>query len=278
MVSTIFKPPFEFMETLSQEQQRRFLNDCREIFGGIVGEENIKSTAYHWDEICGHVLVFWEPMTKDGRLCAKDMHNIEFFNTVNRKVPQELRKRGWDIADCKMYDAAEEEEKMSKMTALEKREYLQERNARKIQSGRSSLRFKMEKNKQLDKEIKDKASKLEEVEKNIIFAESEYEILNENNNDLNKEIQGKEEKLSEINTEIESKATELNGVNEKLSQKKYELDKINIKLPNAMKIIKQAEEWKDFINLPKLAFSKERQQIITAENDDNNKEKDGVQR
>ena len=82
------------------------------------------------------------------------------------------------------------------------------------------VRLKMEKNKQLDKEIKDKASKLEEVEKNIIFAESEYEILNENNNDLDKEIQGKEEKLSVINTEIESRSSVLNGVNEKLSQKK----------------------------------------------------------
>ena len=67
-------------------------------------------------------------------------------------------------------------------------------------------------------------------------------------------------------------------MNEKLSQKKDELDKINIQIPNAKKIIKQAEEWMDFIQLPKLAFSKERQQIITAENDDNNKEKDGVQR
>ena len=164
------------------------------------------------------------------------------------------------------------------MTALEKREYLQERNARKNQSGRSSLRFKMEKNKQLDKEIKDKSSKLVEVEKNIIFAESEHEILQENNNDLDKEIQGKEEKLSEINTEIESKATELNGVNENLSQKKEELDEISSQISRAMKIIKQAEEWKDFINLPKLAFSMERQQIIAAENDYNNKEKDGVQR
>lgn len=45
-----------------------------------------------------------------------------------------------------------------------------------------------------------------------------------------------------------------------------------------MKIIKQAEKWKGFINLPKLAFSKERQQIITAEIDDSDKEKDGVQR
>ena len=44
------------------------------------------------------------------------------------------------------------------------------------------------------------------------------------------------------------------------------------------KILYLIVEWKDFINLPKLAFSKERQQIIVAENDDNNKEKDGVQR
>ena len=136
----------------------------------------------------------------------------------------------------------------------------------------------MEKNKQLDKEIKDKASKLVEVEKNIIFAESEYEILNENNNDLDKEIQGKEEKLSVINTEIESRSSVLNDVNENLSQKKEELDEISSQISRAMKLIKQAEEWQDFINLPKLAFSKERQQIITAENDDNNKEKDGVQR
>lgn len=126
MCATILKPPAAMMNKLPIDEQRRFLDDANEAFAEIVGRENIKSRADHFDELGGHTHVFWEPMTEDGRLCAKERHNLQFFSRVNRELPEKLRAKGWEIDDCEMYDAAKEEyEKQSKKNA-----------------GRSSVAFK----------------------------------------------------------------------------------------------------------------------------------------
>ena len=127
MCSTILKPPAAYMATLTPDQQRQFLNDANEAFAEIVGRDNVKSRADHFDELGAHSHVFWEPMTADGRLCAKEVHNLQFFGRVNRELPQKLRDKGWDIEDCEMYDAAKEEYEKSQK-----------------QGGRSSMAFKAE--------------------------------------------------------------------------------------------------------------------------------------
>ena len=127
MCVTILKPPAAFMATLSDTEQQRFLADANEILAEIVGKENIKARADHYDEIGAHSHVFWEPMTKDGRLCAKEVHNLKFFGRVNRELPEKLREKGWDIADCECYDAAKEEYEFEQK-----------------KSGRSSMAYKLE--------------------------------------------------------------------------------------------------------------------------------------
>lgn len=133
MCATVLKPPAAMMNQLSAEDQKRFLNDAYEVFAGIVGSENVKARADHYDELGAHTHVFWEPMTEDGRLCAKEMHNLKFFGRVNRELPERLREKGWDIADCEMYDAAEKEYEAEKQKTSEKKK-----------SGRSSHAFKAE--------------------------------------------------------------------------------------------------------------------------------------
>lgn len=127
MCVTVLKPPADFMNKMSREEQIRFLGDAEKAFMAIVGEENIKSTAIHFDELGAHEHVFWEPMTEDGRLCAKEMHNLKFFGRVNRELPEKLREAGWEIEDCEMYDAAKED-------------YENERK----KGGQSSVKFKAE--------------------------------------------------------------------------------------------------------------------------------------
>lgn len=117
MCATVLKPPAAYMATLSHEDQLRMLDDAYEAFAEIVGEDNIKSRADHFDEQGGHTHVFWEPMTADGRLCAKEVHNLKFFRRVNQELPAKLRERGWDIDDCEMYDAAQQEYEETKKTA-----------------------------------------------------------------------------------------------------------------------------------------------------------------
>lgn len=138
MCGTILKPPAAMMAQLSPEDQKQFLNDANEAFAEIVGKENIKSRADHFDEQGGHSHVFWEPMTKDGRLCAKEVHNLQFFGRVNRELPQKLRDKGWDIEDCECYDAAKEQYEQAMK-----------------QSGRNSMTYKLEAEMKKQELIKD---------------------------------------------------------------------------------------------------------------------------
>ena len=66
MCVTIIKPPAELMAELTPAQQQKFLEDAVDFIRQLVGEENIKSVAYHYDELVPHVHILWEPMTKDG--------------------------------------------------------------------------------------------------------------------------------------------------------------------------------------------------------------------
>lgn len=134
MCVTIFKPPAALMDTLNEEEQYRFLEDGTAKIRQIVGKDNVKSEAWHFDEQGGHVHIFWEPMTEDGRLCAKERHNLQFLSRLNREVPEHLRARGWDIDNCNAYDVAMDE---------------MEKAQRRQKNGRSSAVYKSDAEKQL---------------------------------------------------------------------------------------------------------------------------------
>ena len=141
MCATVLKPPAAYMETLPREEQIRLLDVAEGVLAKIIGQENIKATGTHFDELGTHRHVFWEPMTEDGRLCAKEMHNLQFFSKINREIPAALREAGFEIDDCEMYDAAKEEYEKEKSKA-----------------GRSSFQFKADAEKAktaLEEEISD---------------------------------------------------------------------------------------------------------------------------
>lgn len=138
MCATIFKPPAALMATMNEEEKLRFLEDGTEKIRQIVGKENVKAEAWHFDEQGEHVHIFWEPMTEDGRLCAKERHNLHFLNRLNREIPEHLRSKGWDIDNCDAYDAAA----VSQMSALEKAQ-------RRNKNGRSSAVYKADAERQL---------------------------------------------------------------------------------------------------------------------------------
>lgn len=139
MCATIFKPPAALMATLSEEEQKIFLQDGIDKIEEIVGKDNVKAKAWHFDEQGAHVHVFWEPMTEDGRLCAKELHNLQFFGRLNKEMPEHLRSKGWDIDDCNAYDMAAEELKTEK-----------EKAERRQKNGRSSAAFKADAERQLN--------------------------------------------------------------------------------------------------------------------------------
>lgn len=136
MCATVFKPPAVYMNSLPMEDQQRLLGDCLEFIKGVVGADNVKAAAQHFDEKGAHMHVFWEPMTADGRLCAKELHNIKFFGYVNENLPAYLRERGWEIDDADCYDRAQRER--------EDMEAEEERYQKRQRQGRSSAAYKLE--------------------------------------------------------------------------------------------------------------------------------------
>lgn len=131
MCATIIKPPAAMMAELSPEERIRFFEDAKSKFADIVGAENIKSSVLHRDEQGDHLHVFWEPMTPDGRLCAKEQHSLKFLGRLNKDMPEHLRACGWDINACNAYDQAQEQLKTE-----------QEKSERRQRNGRSSAVFK----------------------------------------------------------------------------------------------------------------------------------------
>lgn len=155
MCATIIKPPAVWIETLEREQQEKFFRDCIDKLSELVGADNIKSIAIHFDEQGAHMHLFWEPMTEDGRLCGKDVHNIKFFGKLNREMPKFLREHGWEIDDCNAYDAAAEQELKAKLGKDGYRKHLAEKSAK---NGRSSFKYKTEaenKKRELEQEVED---------------------------------------------------------------------------------------------------------------------------
>ncbi len=160
MVVFIIKMPIDLIERLDYEEKIRLLDDAYEALSDIVGAWRICSAVYHLDEKSAHLHMFWEPMTEDGRLCAKEVMSLKLATRINKEMPQRLQDKGWDIDECQLYDPEEVRlryvkkledfkadhpgEKLSPEQKKEifnaaKREVLSEKRKK---NGRSSMRYK----------------------------------------------------------------------------------------------------------------------------------------
>ena len=230
MCGTILKPPAEMMMNLSREQQQKFLEDAVEDFSKIVREDNVKSVVLHFDERVPHAHVFWEPMTEDGRLCAKEMHNLKFFGRLNREMPEMLRKQGWSIDNCQAYDKAEEDKKREEMGEEKYREYRKEKRKNR---GKDSNTFKSEAEKNLQEINSQISQKTEELDginaqiKELKEQEQESERFLEENEELRRFVQRETEKakseLAEVQEQTQGARAELAEVQEQTQTAKSEL-------------------------------------------------------
>lgn len=204
MCATIIKPSAEFMSTLSSDAQRQMLLDSYEKLKEIVGESNMKAAVIHNDELVPHLHTFWMPETEDGRLCAKEKHNLKFLGKLNKEMPAYLRSKGWDIDDCNAYDAEEEQRKKEEMG---EEAYKKDKQEKRQNRGRSSSKFKYEEQK-----------KVEELEKK----ETELEISISNKEKREAELV---KSISEKKQKEENTNAELKEVENKLYDKKDEFEK-----------------------------------------------------
>ena len=97
MCGIIVSSVSEFFQKLSQAEQRRFFLAAKEWLEEFVGRENVIAATVHLDEKTPHMHFSHVPVTKDGRLCAKDIYTRATLKRMQDAFPKYLQSRGFKI-------------------------------------------------------------------------------------------------------------------------------------------------------------------------------------
>ena len=92
----------QFFDGLAKVEQYNFFSDCYKFFAARYGEENIIAAVVHNDETTPHMHLNLMPVTKDGRLCSKQLFDkpqlqklqTDFYEEVGKKYGLERGKEG----------------------------------------------------------------------------------------------------------------------------------------------------------------------------------------
>ena len=82
-----------FFDGLAKVEQYNFFSDCYKFFAERYGEENIIAAVVHNDETTPHMHLNLMPVTKDGRLCSKQLFDkpqlqqlqTDFYESVGKR-------------------------------------------------------------------------------------------------------------------------------------------------------------------------------------------------
>ena len=85
-----------FFDGLSKLSQYNFFSDCTKFFEERYGIENVISAVIHMDETTPHMHLNLVPITKDGRLCSKELFDkqklqqlqTDFYSAARKAVRQ----------------------------------------------------------------------------------------------------------------------------------------------------------------------------------------------
>ena len=91
-----------FFDGFSKLSQYNFFSDCTKFFEERYGTENVISAVIHMDESTPHMHLNLVPITKDGRLCSKELFDkqklqqlqTDFYNAVGKKYGLQRGKEG----------------------------------------------------------------------------------------------------------------------------------------------------------------------------------------
>ena len=91
-----------FFDGLAKIEQYNFFSDCYKYFAERYGEENIIAAVVHNDETTPHMHLNLMPVTKDGRLCSKQLFDkpqlqqlqTDFYEAVGKRWGLQRGKEG----------------------------------------------------------------------------------------------------------------------------------------------------------------------------------------
>ena len=123
MCGIIVSSDSEFFQKMSQAEQRRFFLAAKEWLEEFVGRENVIAATVHLDEKTPHMHFCHVPVTKDGRLCAKDIYTRAALKQMQAGFPKYLQKQGFNI------ERGVEQEPGAAKKHLDTREFKQQQEA-----------------------------------------------------------------------------------------------------------------------------------------------------
>ena len=91
-----------FFDGLAKIEQYNFFSDCYKFFAERYGEENVIAAVVHNDETTPHMHLNLMPVTKDGRLCSKQLFDkpqlqqlqTDFYESVGKRWGLQRGKEG----------------------------------------------------------------------------------------------------------------------------------------------------------------------------------------
>ena len=86
-----------FFDKLSSQEQKQFFKDSFEFVKETYGEKNIISANIHYDEKTPHMHINFVPITKDGRLCAKDLFKRVDLIKLHDNFSKHCKEHGYDL-------------------------------------------------------------------------------------------------------------------------------------------------------------------------------------
>lgn len=174
----ICKPEMAFIETLSADEIKRFMEDSGEVIMNIYEKRGmtIDSMVIQYDEGNPHIHYFghdekYQLGKKLGLPLKRALNDTEY--------PKQMRARGWDIDALKGYDVEATKDMSEEELAIYKEKHIKAKKNKKV--GQSSKNYK-----------KGLKTQLKALERDL-YAKSEELRLRESN----------------INTEVETRAKEM---------------------------------------------------------------------
>ena len=91
-----------FFDGLAKVERYNFFSDCYKFFAERYGEENVIAAVVHNDETTPHMHLNLMPVTKDGRLCSKQLFDkpqlqklqTDFYESVGKRWGLQRGKEG----------------------------------------------------------------------------------------------------------------------------------------------------------------------------------------
>lgn len=193
------KPPIEFMQNLSYEERKQFLNDSHAVMEKLVHEWNpdwkIIEAVQHHDEFGGlsahnHELILLTSHDKNGiaTMQAKSELNLKFFNFINNHYSEEMRKFGYDVEDVRTYDRLSEEEK-------------QERKLHQAEHGVEAYIYKQKKQEEMAAQIQSLTEEHEQVKEKLQESKEELSKTEKQTSEAKVELIETQQRIGNLTNE-----------------------------------------------------------------------------